>query len=345
MKTNKLLLILFTLVFFTSALFAQKTLTESFDYTAGSLSGVGTATNGWAGPWTEGLTPSNGGLLSAIEGNFGNDFGRTAKLQQSPDYTGSNTVVRFTRDLSTDYCFVDNVAGQEIWISFYFKNTINSALSTGSQSYLQLSDPLNSFSCPPIGTLSINTDVPGTLGMNQGATSIAGSSETDLTYILVKLVLDGAGASNGDKAYMWLNYTGSTAPDISTAQATRTFTVGSASKAANISRLNLLTYKNRVAYFDKIRISNTFAQDITTGINDVVANNKIHKSGINELSLDLNGMSNNCELQILDMAGRQLLRQQLLNKGNEIVKVKLQTGLYIVKVTDNQSTIATKIKF
>jgi hypothetical protein len=257
MKKTYAFFVLLITMSISNQVFGQKTLTEYFDYPAGSIMGQGAATKGWIGPWTEGITTSAGGILSAIDGNFGNDFVKAGELKQNPGYLGANTLVRVTRDFDTNSTFVDNVPGQEIWISFYFKNTINSALSN-SQSYLQLSDPVNGFSCPPIGSLAVSSTTPGTLGMNQ-TPGIVGTLETDLTYILVKFVLDGTFTTNGDNAYMWVNYTGATAPANATAQRTRTFTVGSASKAANISRLNLLTYKNRVAYFDAIRISNTFA--------------------------------------------------------------------------------------
>jgi hypothetical protein len=54
MKKINSLLFIFLLA--GTQLFAQKTLTESFDYSTGSLIGVGAATNGWTGPWNEGLT-------------------------------------------------------------------------------------------------------------------------------------------------------------------------------------------------------------------------------------------------------------------------------------------------
>jgi hypothetical protein len=342
MKKINSLLFIFMLA--GTQLFAQKTLTESFNYSTGSLMGVGTATNGWAGPWNEGLTTSAGGILSAIEGNFGNDVGKTGELKQNPEYTGSNTVVRVFREISPEFCFTDNVTGQEIWVSFYFKNTINTALS-GSQSYLQLSDPITGTGSCPMGSLANSSTIPTTLGMNQTATSISGTSEGDLNYILVKLVLDGAGVSNGDNAYMWINYTGSTAPDISTAQATRTFTVGNATTVGVLSRLNLLTYKNRTAYFDKIRVSNTFAQNIT-GIELIQdANHRIYKSGINQIMVDVNGLEGNCNMDIFDMSGRRLESQQLNIVGKATVNTKLDAGLYLIKITGLGKAITAKINF
>jgi Right handed beta helix region len=254
-KINSIFFLLFSIAI-SNQVFSQKTLRESFNYPSGSLLGQGATTDGWSGTWTERTYTNSGGILNAIEGNFDNDIGKTGELKQNSGYPGSSTTVRVSRDFASDFYFVDDTPEQEIWISFYFKNEINSALAN-SQSYIQLSDP-GYFSCPPIGSLPLSTTTPGTLGMNQSP-GIAGTLETDLTYILVKFVLDGAGVTNGDKAYMWVNYAGISAPDISTAQSFRTFTIGSASRIAEISRLNLFTYKNRVAYFDKIRISNIFA--------------------------------------------------------------------------------------
>ena len=322
--------------------FGQKTLTESFDYSTGSIIGQGTATNGWNGAWTEGVTTAAGGILNAIEGNFGNDVGKTGELKQNPEYSGSNTTFRVTRTLASDFYFVDNVPGQEIWISFYFKNDIKSALSN-SQSYLQLSQP-GYFSCPPIGSVANSTTTPGKLGMHVTKT-VANTSEADLNYILVKFVLDGAGVTDGDLAYMWVNYAGGTAPDISTAQTSRTFTIGSSTRTAEISTVNLLTYKNRVAYFDKIRISNTFAQGLTTGISSIVANQKIYKSGANQLTVDLDNMKGAYNLCVLDMSGRQLIQHHFTANGKMTLNTNLETGMYIVKVTNAEKTITSKIKF
>jgi hypothetical protein len=337
MKKNYAFFVLLISMSISNQVFGQKTLTESFDYPIGSLMGQGTATSGWAGPWAEGLTTGAGGILNAIDGNFGNDIGKTAELKLNSEYSGSNNTLRVTRDFDTNSTFVDNTPGQEIWISFYFKNTIESGLNS-SQSYLQLSDPLGPFSCPPIGSLPVSSTTPGTLGMNQAATSIAGTLETDLTYILVKLVLDGAGVTNGDIAYMWTNYTGTTAPDIATAQATRTFTVGSAAKVANISRVNLFTYRNRIAYFDKVRISNTFAPNgsslKTSAFDFNLFDIQLMKKS-NQLKLSVVAE----EIVVMDVQGREVLK----SKGDLVDVSMLNNGVYIVKATYEGKSAVKKV--
>ena len=187
---NSLLFYLMLLgAFVTTQSFAQKKIVESFDYATGDIDGIGDATDGWKGAWTK-----NGGVMEVADGSLGGDLIGNSVMTK----TGSSQVTYF-RELNEKW--MDD--GSDIWISFYIQRNNPVANAWGGLSLFNGNDEKLFMGCP-WQSIFLGFDGKTTLTENGG-----------LNHITVKLEMDGTVAA--DSAFMWVNYTGSTAPDKTTA--------------------------------------------------------------------------------------------------------------------------------
>jgi hypothetical protein len=321
MKKINLIFLLFMCLLASKQLFAQTTLIESFDYSIGSLKNQGTATNGWGGAWT-----STAGTANIIDGNFGGDTGRKLKTSYNPE-EDSGGWVRYVRNLPERW--TDN--GQTIWVSFYMKCSYPGVPRFAQLAFIDLNDG-GTVTTPFI--IGVSGSTAGLIGINDGIRSDV--SDKQLNYILAKIELDGNTdrTSETDRVSFWVNYFGSTAPETSTAAATKLVKFG------GWDQLRITSHVDYTTEWDKIRISNTFAPESSSLKNNSFEFNSfdiqyIKKSNQLKLSVAAD------EIVVTDVQGRVVLNA----KGNLVDVSMLNKGLYIVKANyQGKSTVKKVLK-
>jgi hypothetical protein len=321
MKLKSTFFIITLLSLSANTVHSQKTLLESFNYAVGtSLELKGTSTDGWGGAWTK-----TAGTAQIIEGNFGSDTGKKLKTWYATDDTGD--WVKYTRNLAERW----KDDGKAIWVSFYMSCTHGDTPRYAQLALIDLNDGGPVISPPFI--IGVSGSTSGKIGIN--ATALSSVSDNQLNYILAKIECDGVEDryNLGDKVYFWVNYFGQTEPATSTAVASLAISL------AGWDQLRISSHKEYTTEWDKIRISNTFAPEVLSGISTPVTNafdiQFLPNSNQLKLSVDAENVS------VLNLQGKELIR----SKGNSVDVANLNKGLYIVKaIYQGEATVKKLIK-
>ena len=212
----------------TSLCLAQTTALESFAYPLTTLSGHGTAANGFGGPWvtdgggTEGLTTicnthfSYANLSYAIPHD-------TMHLQviKSNAWSDAN---RYKRPLATAWA---NTAGKIYWLSYMvdFKDSLPVGntyfmvkLYSGSTELLAAGKGGGRDANAPVWTCG--SGWPGNAGSDVSTVAIT----ADPTWVVVRIDMSG-NATDPCRTFMWVDPNPATAPDTSVAIVKRNTTV------------------------------------------------------------------------------------------------------------------------
>jgi len=277
---------------------------ENFDYPIGDIDGKGTATNGWGGPWVKAS-----GEMDVVAGNLGdNEVGNSAQTIANPavDWTG------YYRDIN----WMDD--GSDIWISFDMIRAKTDVLSWGGLSLFNGDSEDLFMGCPNESAF---------VGFDSRPTTV---DNTVVNFVTVKLEMTGTAAK--DKAYMWVNYAGASAPDIATADQNQEW------GTTGITKIRIANDKSYSISYDKLRIASTFAAgNPITGIN-------YNRTG--RITAYPNPVSNHLQLSVnadkiivYSIDGKPVIE----TKGNNLNMDNLAPGMYFLKVSLNHDVETIKV--
>ena len=81
----------------------------------------------------------------------------------------------------------------------------------------------------------------------------------------------------------------------------------------------------------------------TVGVDEKPANRAQLQAYMANGLLWVNNPAENSQLAVFDLSGRLLMQQQLRNKGLQQLSLNLQKGAYILRLTEGNSSLSTKV--
>jgi hypothetical protein len=221
MRTKTILISLAFVLLITSQSMSQTPARESFNYSFTTLAGLGTASNGFGGPWV--VDPSDNGVegLIAISGtrfNYGDlsyDVAHDTVHLQVVKSNAWSDHQRYKRPLAASW---PNTAGKHYWVSYLLD--VNEPLPVGNTYFMvKLYEGSNERIAIGKGggenspTFTCGSGWPGASGDDVSATPVAAGP----VWLVVRIDMNGS-TTDPQRTYMWVdpNPTGGD-PDTSTA--------------------------------------------------------------------------------------------------------------------------------
>ena len=344
----------------TSLAISQSLVRESFDYSLTTIAGLGTASDGFGGPW---FSHEDGGIegLAAIGNNFFS-YGDlnweipadTIHVQVSKKRAWGDHM-RYKRPLAETW---PNVAGQSYWVSYLLD--VKEPLPVGN-TYFMIKLYYDDSEIMAIGKGGGRDANPPVWTCGSGWPGGSGDDVSDVEIVAgpVWLVvrIDMTGSADNNRTFMWVDPDPSAEPDTNSAIVKRNSTM------ANGINSIALEYGGDgldvTLVFDEIRLASSYA-DLSSPITKVhlTKNNLPNEFALSQnypnpfnpstnISYSLN-TKGKVRLSVYDIRGREVavLVDGFQSAGNQTVKFSgddLTSGIYFYRLQTANEVITKKM--
>ena len=352
MRIGTIVMTVLLVLLLASPTFSQYSATESFAYEVGASPDtlLGTAVNGFAGPWD--LEDGTAELSTIADAGLTYD-----DLNYPVSHAGNHLQVnlpggwvsaRYKRPLATTW---PDAAGTSYWISLLFET---SAIPTGNTYYIVklyngTSENIAIGKGGGVTTYTCGSGWPGGPGDDVSSVECA----ADPVWLVVKIVA--SGDAGDDVTYMWIDPDPAAEPDIAYSDVVRNTNIND---GFNMVAVECGGEDAMTLYWDEIRLGTSY-DDVASGATAIfdkkvapveyaLAQN--FPNPFNPATTILYTLQNqvNVHLSVYNMLGEELevLVNEVQNAGNYIVNFSaadLPSGIYFYRLKTNEGTLTKRM--